>query len=66
MKKVIVKLNLDGSVNFDYNGFQGDACLSDFEEVLRTLESLGIDVGDRETKKKRDFYVRVGGSIKTR
>ena len=66
MKKVIVEITDDLKVKFDYNGFQGEECIQDFEKLMKTLRSLGVDVGDAATQKKREFYVRSGSSVRTR
>ncbi len=39
--RVLVK---DEGVAFDYSGFEGESCLIDFENLLRELEKLGINV----------------------
>lgn len=66
MKKVTVEITDDFKVKFDYEGFQGDACLKDFNELLKELERAGIKLEEKDTKKKRDFYVRTHNQVRQR
>lgn len=66
MKKVTVEVTDDFKVKLDYSGFQGEACITDFEELEKQLAALGVKLDDRDTQKKREFYVRAGSSLKTR
>ncbi len=66
MKQVKVEITDDLKVKIDYNGFQGSACIEDFEEFEKALAALGIKLDSKETKKKREFYVRAGSSVRTR
>ena len=66
MKKVTVEITDDLQVKLDYDGFQGATCIEDFEELEKLLSALGVKLDERDTQKKRDFYVRAGSSLKTR
>lgn len=66
MKKVTVEITDDLQVKLDYEGFQGEACITDFEELQKLLTNIGVKLDEMDTQKKRDFYVRAGSSVKTR
>jgi len=34
----------DGEVQFDFDGYQGSTCLSEFERIARALMKQGIEV----------------------
>ncbi|MEM2190735.1 MAG: hypothetical protein QW540_04805 [Archaeoglobaceae archaeon] len=52
MKKITFKISQDGKVLFDYDGFQGDTCLEEFQRLLEVLKSEGMEIEARETKRK--------------
>lgn len=52
MKRIMFKVTQDGRILFDYNGFQGDACLEEFQKLLEVLKAEGIEIEARETKRK--------------
>lgn len=51
-KKISFKVTADGKVLFDYNGFQGETCLTEFSELLKALKEEGIEIEARETQRK--------------
>ncbi|MEK9135170.1 MAG: hypothetical protein AAB451_02625 [Patescibacteria group bacterium] len=42
MPKEIITVGSDGSVNSEFDGFKGRACLKQAAEISRELEKLGI------------------------
>jgi hypothetical protein len=52
MKTIKFTIKEDGSVIFDFDGFQGNSCLVEFQKLLKELEELGIKIEGRETKMK--------------
>jgi hypothetical protein len=52
MKTIKFTIREDGSVLFDFDGFQGNSCLAEFQKLLKELEELGIKIEGRETKMK--------------
>jgi len=52
MKKIMFKVTQDGRILFDYNGFQGDACIEEFQKLLEVLKAEGIEIEARETRRK--------------
>ena len=52
MKTIRFTVKEDGSVIFDFDGFQGNTCLLEFQRLLKELEELGIKIEGRETKMK--------------
>ena len=59
MKKVVVEIKDDLTVKVDFNGFQGDECIKDYEEFAKILRNLGIKAIDTEIipvrKNKKGF-----------
>jgi hypothetical protein len=52
MKTIKFMIKEDGSVIFDFDGFQGNTCLVEFQKLLKELEELGIKIEGRETRMK--------------
>ena len=52
MRRIKFIISEDGKITFDFDGFQGNACLQEFQKLLRELESAGIVIEKRETKVK--------------
>jgi len=52
MKTIKFTIKEDGSVIFDFDGFQGNTCLFEFQKLLKELEELGIKIEGRETRMK--------------
>jgi len=52
MKTVKFTVKEDGTVLFDFDGFEGTACLVEFQKLLKELEGLGIKIEGRETRMK--------------
>ena len=50
-------INPDGSVTLDFNGFRGEACVQEFEKILRELEkNFGVKVDTIKQELKPEYY----------
>jgi len=54
-----IKLFFDenGSVSFNYEGFQGKACIDEFQELIKRLKTAGIDIEIDEQKLKTEYHI---------
>lgn len=52
MRKIVIEIETDGSVNIDAKGFTGSSCSLATKELERALAGTG----EVEDKKKPDFY----------
>lgn len=51
-RKVTVKVRPDGSVEADFAGFVGDACLDEAERLAEMLARFGLEVSPVQAHKK--------------
>ncbi len=49
-KSIKVKINKKGNIHFDYQGFQGNACITEAAAVWNMLKEGGIESSDDELK----------------
>ena len=47
----------DGGIELETQGFQGEACLKEVEELIKQLEALGLDVDTTSTEPTGEYYV---------
>ena len=52
MTKRIKFVISENGITFDFDGFQGNACLQEFLKLLKELESAGIKIEGKDTKMK--------------
>ena len=51
MKKLDLLIKPDGSIQILTSGYEGEACLRETEELLKKVESLGLDVETMKIEK---------------
>jgi hypothetical protein len=56
MKEIKTIIKPDGTTIIETSGFKGNACIEETERILQDLETLGISVGNKEYKKKAEYY----------
>jgi hypothetical protein len=56
-EEIEIIITPDG-IQVDTKGFTGPACTETLERILADLAEDGIEVGDREITKKREYHVR--------
>lgn len=53
-KSITVRINKKGTIFFDYQGFQGAACITEAEAVWDLLKEGGIEASDDELTMHKD------------
>lgn len=57
MPQTIVRVRRDGSIEVEGEGYTGDACLRDLEELLKALKKMGVWTGVVSQRRKAEARV---------
>lgn len=65
MRKIGILISEEGKIEIKTEGFQGDACIKEADELLRKLREFGVEVETQEIKKTQEFYAVNEQKLKT-
>jgi hypothetical protein len=51
-EKITVVVGKDGNISTDFNGFTGEHCFSEAEELQKMLENLGVEIEVKHLSRK--------------
>jgi hypothetical protein len=66
MKKVNVRINSDGSVSVEYDGFRGNECFLEAQKIYEKLRTFGIDVKIENVQYKQEYFIKEQEKTRTR
>jgi hypothetical protein len=55
MRKIGIRIE-NGKLELRTEGFQGEACISEAETLIKKLKTLGVEVDTTEIEKTREFF----------
>lgn len=58
MKKIIIAMDKNGNILFDFDGFPGQTCYDELQKLIENLKKLGVEVEIQQTKPKEDAGVQ--------
>ena len=57
MKTIRYMITEDGQITLDFNGFRGEACITEFEKILKALkENYGVTTTGIKQEMKPEYY----------
>ncbi|MHC1610114.1 MAG: hypothetical protein ACXQTW_00670 [Candidatus Methanospirareceae archaeon] len=57
MKTIKYTINSDGTIALDFNGFRGEACIAEFEKILKALkDNYGVTTTGIKQEMKPEYY----------
>ncbi len=57
MKRIRFVVGKDGKVNYETQGFQGEACLLEAQRILQTMrDEFGVDIDVEAIQRTPEYY----------